>query len=183
MGSRFQPISPLEGSLVRHTVLAFVMTLSAIAMWPQVRGTANVPISLRVPGSISLSLQSVPVSVAVRDGSSQPFGVPVTVEWNLDPREVPGFRVVAYFRDPGAALVEASNGTSLKADDVEVRWGPNQPQRFQRGEATLFQTTVVSEQRRGKESQALSLSIADDAGSVLGDGEYQGVLYLEVRSY
>ena len=168
---------------MRQSALTIAMVVFALSLWSQTRSSASIPLSLRVPGSISLNLHSVPVLVAVRNGNSQAFQVPVTVEWNLDPRETPGFRVAAYFRDPNAALEEVTRGTNLRADELMVCWGSNQAQHFQSGEATLFQTTVASDQRRGQESQALSLRIADAEASSLGDGDYQGVLYLEVRSY
>jgi hypothetical protein len=167
---------------MRRTVLTAAMVVFAVSVWAQSR-TSSVPISLRVPGSISISLHSVPVLVAVRNGNSQSFQVPVTVEWNLNPQETPGFSIAAYFRDPNAALEEVTSGTSLRADDLTVSWGADQGQLFQSGEATLFQRAVDSGQRRGKESEALSLSIANDVVATVEDGDYQGVLYLEVRSY
>ena len=172
---------------MRRRILAHLLfpVIASVSLWAQTTATASVPISLRIPGSISLSLQSTPVTVAVQGGVQQQFNVPLTVQWNLDPREVPGFGVVAYFRDPQAALVDPSNAASIPASDVLGRWGQGQFQSFHASDATLtlFHTTVLPELRRGSESQTLELEIAKNALAALADGEYQGVLYLEVRNY
>jgi len=151
----------------------------------QVSTTSSVPMSARVPGSISLSLRSTPVSIAVLGGAQTQFEVPFSVEWNLNPSETPGFRVVAYFHDSQAALTDMPSSTSVPTKDVMARWGDSLFRSFDEAgtSLTLFQTTVLPDLRRGQKSQTLQLKIADDALSSLPDGIYQGTLYLEVRNY
>ncbi len=165
---------------VNLLAIAF-MTGFAVA---QTRSSASVPISLRVPGSISLSLNAVPVSLAVAQGAQREFAAPLTVSWNLNPAEVPGFRVVAYFSDPEAAVVDDSNGASAKATQLRVRWGTGDFLPFASdASTTLFRTSVLSGPRRGSLQQTLSVKFADSALPTLPDGDYRGVLYLEVRNY
>jgi len=168
----------------RRSVGLLIMAIClSVPVWSQASGLASVPIVLRIPGSITLSLHSTPVNIAVQSGMQQPFAIPLTVQWNLDPREIPGFGVFAYFRDAHAALVEPSTASTITADNILARWGENQFQPFQSGDVTLFHTAVLPELRRGTESRTLELKIADQTAAALPDGEYQGVLYLEVRNY
>lgn len=180
------PIAYLEAIVHRAAWTFLLVLLSACAtVSAQTSATSTVPIALRIPGSISLSLRSTPVTVSVENGVQQQFEVPLTVQWNLDPRDVPGFGVVAYFRDPQAALVDSDTDTSVPAGYVMARWGSGQFHPFQASDAslTVFHTTVLPELRHGNESQNLELKIADNATASLPNGEYQGVLYLEVRNY
>lgn len=172
--------------MLRRTLLIGVITAClGTAVSAQVSSTASIPIVARIPGSISLSLRSTPVTVTVQGGAQQEFNIPLTVQWNLDPRETPGFRVMAYFRDPGSALVDPVGATSVPASDVLARWGhtPFQPLDANDSAFTLFRTSVLPDRRRGNESQILELKIADPAVITLPDGAYQGVLYLEVRNF
>ena len=123
--------------------------------------------------------------VSVQNGQQQQFEVPLTVQWNLDPRETPGFSVLAYFRNSDAALVESDSATAVKAGSILGRWGQAKFQPFRAADATLtlFQTAVLPDVRRGATSQTLQLKIADELVPTLPNGEYRGVLYLEVRNY
>lgn len=170
---------------MRKAVLVslFAIVATSLAM-AQRSATASVPISLRVPGSITLSLKSVPVSVAVVAGTQRDFTAPLTVSWNLNPIDVPGFRVVAYFADPKTAVLDPSHGTALDATQLLVRWGPGNFLSFASDASpTLFRTSVLSGPRRGNLRQTLALKIADNALPTLPDGDYEGVLYLEVQHY
>jgi hypothetical protein len=172
---------------MRYRVLGLALATVCFsgALWAQTSSTASVPIVLRIPGSISISLQSTPVIVAVQNGQQQQFEVPLTVRWNLDPSETPGFGVVAYFRNSNAALQEPESATAIPASSVMARWGQTRFQSFKSGDATLtlFRTAVLPDARRGTTSQTLQLRIADDLVPTLPNGEYQGALYLEVRNY
>jgi hypothetical protein len=151
----------------------------------QINSSATVVISARLPGSITLSLRSTPVSISVANGAQSRFTVPLSVQWNLDPREVPAFGVIAYFRNPSAALTDSSNGTPLPAEAILAKWGNASFGRFNQvdGSLPIFHTAVTPNDRRGALSQPLELKISDEAVSSLSNGDYQGVLYLEVRNY
>lgn len=170
---------------MRRVILTFLASLLiSLPMFAQLSASAGVPISLRIPGTISLSLQSVPVSIAVNQGSQQTFSIPLSVSWNLDPREVPAFRVVAYFQNSQAALLEPESSTTISASELVSRWGEGQFTPFTSDATlTLFRTTILPDLRHGQNQGALELKIADGVAASLPDGSYQGVLYLEVRHY
>ena len=169
----------------RSLALLMLMLCVACAASAQVSATSAVVITAKMPGSITLSLQSTPVFIPVQNGAQQPFEVPLTVQWNLDPRETPGFGVQAYFLDSGSALVNPSSATRVPAADLVARWGQGSFQPFSSGDAKveLFRTSVLPELRHGNESRTLELRISDPVLSNLPDGQYQGVLYLEVKNY
>lgn len=158
---------------------------SSLALWGQVSATATIPMSVRVPGSISLSMHSTPVSIAVTQGTQRQFEIPLSVEWNLDPRETTGFRVVAYFNSPGAALTDFESGISVAATSIVARWGEGSFLPFQHNDSrvSIFSTSVLGDLRRAKQSQTLQVKIADETLAFLPDGDYQGTLYLEVQNY
>jgi len=164
---------------------AMMMCLCSLSLWSQVKAMAGVPMSVRIPGSITLSLQATPVSIAVTQGTQRQFEVPLSVEWNLNPVETQGFRVVAYFNAPRTALTDFDSGASVAANQVVARWGEASFQPFQTSDSrlTIFSMSVLGEQRRARQSQTLQVKIADDAVGALPDGDYQGTLYLEVQNY
>jgi hypothetical protein len=167
-------------------VILVVLTTALLSspMLGQLSASASVPITLRIPGSLTLSLRSMPVSVNVASGTQMTFSMPLSVEWNLDPREVPAFRVVAYFQNNQAALVEPASATAIPATHLISRWGQGEFLSFTSdATVTLFRTTILPGLRRGKKQNLLELKIADYAAASLPDGSYQGVLYLEVRHY
>jgi hypothetical protein len=125
----------------------------------------------------------VPVSVKVAGGAQEEFGVPVTVSWNVDPREVPGFRVNAYFSDQAVALLEPTIGAAIPANELMARWGDGYLPFDANGTVTLFRTAILPDLRRGQRQEMLSLKIVDSALPSVQDGTYQGVLTLEVRNY
>jgi hypothetical protein len=166
-------------------LLICVLMLRATCMWAQVSASATVTITARLAGSISLSLQSTPVAVTVDHGVQSGFLVPLSVEWNLDPRETPAFGVTAYFRDPHAALSDKVGGNTVSAGQVLAKWGTPSFSPFSDvdGRVQIFDTAVLPGRRRGQRSENLELKIAEDTLASLPDGDYQGVLYLEVRNY
>jgi hypothetical protein len=139
---------------------------------------------LRIPGSVTLSLRSVPVSVSVGNGAQQTFSVPLSLNWNLNPAEVPAFRVVVYFSNPQAALMQRDSTQALPAQQLLSRWGRGDFLPFASDSTvTLFRTAILPGMRRGQKQDLLELKIADNAVPALAEGSYQGVLYLEVRYY
>ena len=90
---------------MRRVILALLASLFiTLPMFAQLSASASVPISLRIPGTISLSLQSVPVSVDVAGGSQQTFSIPLSVTWNLNPREVSGLSRCSLFSEFASRL-------------------------------------------------------------------------------
>ena len=168
---------------MRRALFVCLTFLCSVALWSQTSATSSVPISVRIPGSITLSARIVPVSIAVSRGAQEEFGVPITVSWNLDPREVPGFRVDAYFSNQQAALVETNSGVGISAGDLLARCGGDYLPFDSSGSVTLFRTAILSDSRRGQQQETLSLKVADRTLATLRDGTYQGVLTLEVRNY
>jgi hypothetical protein len=167
-------------------LICLILSFCATSAYAQLTSSATVTITARIPGSISLSLRSTPVAVAVSHGAQSGFTVPLTVEWNLDPRETPAFSVAAFFREPNAALLNTVTATVIPAENISARWGDqNQFVPFQRTDGTvvLFHTAVLPDLRRDTQSRNLELKIDDIVAAGLPDGDYQGVLYLEVRNY
>ncbi len=159
--------------------------LLAANVCAQVSASAGVPIRLKIPGSITLNLKEVPVSIAIQEGTQQQFQVPLSVSWNLDPREVQGFRIVGRVANRRAALVNDADGFLVPSSSVLSRW-------LLRGESSfastdedhaLFQMAILPYARRGNEQGPLQLKISDEELQNLSDGNYNGVLYLEVISY
>jgi hypothetical protein len=164
--------------------LGLSVLLLSLYSYGQMSASASVPIVLRIPGTITLSLSSVPVSVNVANGSQRTFSVPLSLSWNLNPAEVQGFRVVAYYQDAGAALTDVATSAALPAAALRTRWGQGAYLPFASdATATLFQTSVLPTVRRGEKQDVLELKIDDALVPLLPDGSYQGTLYLEVRHY
>jgi len=169
---------------MRRIFLGISVLLVSLCSQAQLTASASVPIVLRIPGTITLSLSSVPVSVAVANGTQRTFSVPVSLSWNLNPAEVPGFRLVAYYQDAGAALTDPATSTALPAATLRTRWGQGAFVPFASdATATLFQTSVLPAVRRGEKQDVLELKIDDALVPSLPDGSYQGTLFLEVRHY
>jgi hypothetical protein len=124
------------------------------------------------------------VSVSVGNGAQQTFSVPLSLNWNLNPAEIPAFRVVAYFSNPQAALMQTDSAQVLPAHQLLSRWGRGDFLPFASDSTlTLFRTTILPGMRRGLKDDLLELKIADYALPALAEGSYQGMLYLEVRYY
>ena len=145
---------------------------------------AGITLTARLPSSITVNLHTVPVSVKISDGIQQPFSTLLSVKWNVDPREIPAFRVVATVRNGNAAMKDVSTTTAIPAADLESRWGDKEFVSFDLAATlTLFEMTVEPEHRQGEKQGLLELKVADRAISSLPDGSYQGVLDIEVRNY
>ena len=168
---------------MRPIMLVVLLSMVSLASYAQLSASASVPIVLRIPGSITLSLRSVPVSVSLTDGAQRTFTVPLALSWNLNPAEVQAFRVVAYFQDSGAALTNPTTSTALPATKLLTRWGTSAFAPFASdATASLFHTSVF-ENRRGEKQDSLELKIDDAMATSLPNGSYEGTLYLEVRHY
>jgi hypothetical protein len=168
-----------------RTILApLILMLFCLPAHCQLTAGAAITMTARLPSSITLNLKSIPVSINVADGTQQPFSAVLSMRWNVDPHEVPAFRVVAHFRNAQSALVDPTGTTSIPASDLVSRWTGSQFLPFG-ADATiiLFQMTVEPEHRMGAKRAPLELKIADDQVNSLPDGAYTGVLEIEVRQY
>jgi len=174
----------IVGLSMRRILVGLSVLLVSLCSHAQLSASASVPIVLRIPGTITLSLSSVPVAVDVANGSQRTFSVPLSVSWNLNPAEVQGFRVVAYYQNAGAALTDAATSTALPAASLRTRWGQGSFIPFASdATATLFQTSILPTVRRGDKQDVLELKIDDALVPSLPDGSYQGTLFLEARHY
>ncbi len=168
----------------RRTILAFLMvTITSLPVQGQLNATASITLTARLPSSITVSLHTVPVAVDVAGGVQQTFAIPLSLKWNVDPHEIPGFRIVTYFQNGHAAMVDPVVGAAVSATDMLARWGatpflPFSPD----GTVTLFRLNVEPGLRRGEKNDILELKIVDDAANSLPGGSYRGVLNIEVRA-
>ena len=85
-----------------------VFTTQGGAQWdsrPTLSASATVRLTAFKPSSISVSVHEVPLAFDFQpSGSNPPLAIPVTTIWNVNPLEVRGVELVAYFADPEHAL-------------------------------------------------------------------------------
>jgi hypothetical protein len=165
-------------------LLVALLICGSLSGYSQLNARAGITLKARLPSSVTVSVHTIPVEIRVSDGVQQVFSTTLAVKWNVDPQEIPAFRVVASFHDANAALLEPWTSTVIRAGDLECRWGPREYQRFGADASiTLFSATVPPEVRQGEQHHGLQMKIADDRLPSLPDGSYEGVLIIEVRQY
>ncbi len=169
--------------MFRAIAIATLAVFGSQAGWAQTSAQASITLIARVPSSVSLSVNSLPVSLSIRAANqfAGDFQFPLQVKWNLNPAEVQGFAVVAYFADPSAALTGSQPG-SLAASSLLARLGPGDFRPFLAdGKVSLCNVTAANDGRMGQRVQIFELKNGND-GSV-PEGDYHGTLYFEVRQY
>ena len=76
--------------------------------------SATVRLTTLKPSSISVSVHEVPLAFDFQpSGSTPPLAIPVTTIWNVNPLEVRGVELVAYFADPDTCQPRRSRFLSL----------------------------------------------------------------------
>lgn len=172
--------------MFRATGLTIVLVLSSVAGLAQTGARVSTALSARVPSSVALSVSSAPVLLSVQSSDRVPteFTLPMHVKWNLNPAEVRGFEIVAYFSDPSSALTHDSQPVSLPASSLLARLGEGDFKPFSPADGRLSVSNVsaANDGRRGERLQLLELKGSSEL-TVIPQGDYRGVLYLEVREY
>ncbi len=170
--------------MLRAVTTAIIAVFGAMAGWAQTSAQASIILTARVPSSVTLSVDSQPVSLSIK-ASDQPTAnveFPLRVKWNLNPAEVQGFEIVAYFADPSSPLINELQPVSLPVPSLLARLGTGDFRPFNSaGRASLTTITVAAEGRQGQRSQVFQLKNSNQAA--VPDGEYHGVVYFEVRQY
>jgi hypothetical protein len=162
-------------------VALLLFALLAPSVEAQLKASAAIAISARIPGYIRVTENDMPFLVEVQDGTSSVIDLPVEVTWNLNPRESQAFRLVASFR--GTGLIQIATGSIVSADVVKTRVGQNEFRGFADGHSVvLYVQQVMTSNRRGKERKILQLKIDSPKGLWLDDGKYYGLMHLEAES-
>ncbi len=173
-------------------MLAF--TRDAEAQW-QRRAPLSASAAVRLiaikPSSISVSVHEVPLEFDFQPNISNPaLAVPVTTSWNVNPLEVRGVEVVAYFADPEHALTspEAAfipardvlgrvDGSAYRAFDQTNRFGPAA------SSLRLLSEPISSANRLATRNQLLEIRLNETRLQNQPSARYSGVLQIEARYY
>jgi len=169
-----------------YSVVIFVLTCLTTSALAQNSASASISLVARLPGSITLSIPVLPVAVTVHDGIESEFTVPLSVVWNLDPRETQSFQVIGHFRDATAALSQRDGQASIPVWDLIMQSNRSEKGRTQilrNAEITLLNLAISTSNRRSEYYQSVKFKIDSEILRTLPEGIYTGVLSLEVREY
>lgn len=170
-------------------VLFLVLVLTAGCAAQNLSASASVTIRATKLSSITLSLRQVPVAFDVTDQHSTQVSIPLTTSWNVSPREVQGFEIVGYFANPDAALLSETNAIPAQMVEAQFNNGPfrafnqSNPVAPAGGALSLATQQIMAGVTVGNRSDLLTMRVAESLESPIEDGEYRGVLYLEVRHF
>lgn len=171
-----------------------VFTTQGGAQWdsrPSLSASATVRLTAFKPSSISVSVHEVPLAFDFqRSGSNPPLAIPVTTIWNVNPLEVRGVELVAYFADPEHALTTPEsffiparyvmgrvNGDSYRPFMESNRIGPSG------SSLRLFAEAVSSGNSRATRNQLLEIRLDETHLQDRPAGRYSGILQIEARYY
>ena len=141
--------------------------------------------------SISVSVHEVPLAFDFHPSvDNAPLAVPVTTMWNVNPLEVRGVEVVAYFADPERALGSPEfafiparyvlgrvDGGPYRAFAEDSRLGPAA------SSLRLLAETVSSANARATRNELLEIRLDETRLHDRPTGRYSGVLQIEARYY
>jgi hypothetical protein len=187
---------------VWHTILRLLSCAAAIlvfatqggAQWdsrPTLSASATVRLTAFKPSSISVSVHEVPLAFDFQSNIvNPPLAIPVTTIWNVNPLEVRGVELVAYFADPGHALTTPEsffiparyvmgrvNGNSYRAFLESNRIGASA------SSLRLFAETVSSGNARATRNLLLEIRLDETHLQDHPAGRYSGILQIEARYY
>lgn len=171
-----------------------VFTTQAEAQWQSgtsLSASATVRLTAVKPSSISVSVHQVPLAFDFQPNmSNPPLAVPVTTTWNVNPLEVRGVEVVAYFADPEHALSSAVfafiparyvlgrvDGSSYRPFGESNGLGPSG------SSLRLLSETVSSANTRATHNQLLEIRLDETRLQDQPPARYSGVLQIEARYY
>jgi hypothetical protein len=177
---------------VPATILVF--TTQGGAQWdsrPTLSASASVRLTAFKPSAISVSVHEVPLAFDFQPNVvNPPLAIPVTTIWNVNPLEVRGVEVVAYFADPEHALSTPEsffiparcilgrvNGSPYRPFIESTRIGPSA------SSLRLFTETVSSGNARATRSQLLEIRLDETRLQGRAAGRYSGILQIEARYY
>lgn len=151
--------------------------------------SAHIAMTAIKSSAITLSVEEVPLSFVVEGALANTMTVPVTAKWDVNPTEVRGFDIIGYFADPSAAL--RMNDTNVPAAAMQASYSGTPFQSFTNANLhTLRDNALVLAGERtmrgnhqGQRHDTLALRIDPLWQQSIPDGEYRGMLYLEVRHY
>lgn len=182
------------GCVLCCVVMMLAFTRDAEAQW-QRRAPLSASAAVRLiaikPSSISVSVHEVPLAFDFQPNISNPaLPVPVTTSWNVNPLEVRGVEVVAYFADPEHALTspEAAfipardvlgrvDGSAYRAFDQTNRFGPAA------SSLRLLSEPISSANRLATRNQLLEIRLNETRLQNQPSARYSGVLQIEARYY
>jgi len=153
--------------------------------------SAAVRITAAVRGSISVSVESVPLRFDYdpERPQSDHFGIPVLTTWNVNPREMRSVEVIGYFADSSRALVSEDESMVLPASRMMGRMNDSPFQHFDQsnragpagGSLLLFSENIDYTNSRRTRSDLLEMRIDTTGRFDLKKSMYTGVLIIEVR--
>jgi hypothetical protein len=173
-------------------MLAF--TTQGGAQWESrapLSASATVRLIAVKPSSISVSVHEVPLAFDFQPNiTNAPLALPVTTTWNVNPLEVRGVEVVAYFADPEhaltspeAAFIPARNvfarvdGSPYRPFDQTNRFGPAG------SSLRLLSESISSANRLATRNQLVEIRLDETRLQDQPPGHYSGVLQIEARYY
>lgn len=180
--------------LLSWAAAILVFTTRGGAQWesrPTLSTSATVRLTAFKPSSISVSVHQVPLAFDFQPNiTSPPLAIPVTTTWNVNPMEVRGVEVVAYFADPEHALT-TSESVFIPARYVlgRVNGDPYRP--FVESNAIggsgsslrLFAERISSSNARSTQSGLLEIRLDETRLQDQPTGHYSGILQIEARYY
>jgi len=173
--------------------LICVLLASQLGSAQHLSATGSVTIKAVVRGSVTVNVKSIPLSFDFdpADPARNYAAVPVVVSWNLNPAEVQGFQIIGYFGNSSTALLNSEHGATVPSSHVLGRMdaGPFRPFSDTSevgppgGSLSLMRQSIVHGDSRGTRASLLEMRIDQDNLPNLPKGNYEGMLYIEVRHY
>lgn len=175
------------------TVFFLFLAIAHPAVAQHLSANGSVRISAVIRGSVTVNAKSVPLSLDFDpdDPARNYAAFPLSVTWNLNPAEVQGFQVIGYFANPSAALLNRDAGIAVPSSHVLGRMDMGQFRPFSDtsevgpagGSLSLWQQSVVNGEARGTRTGLLEMRLDQENLPYLPKGNYEGMLYIEVRHY
>ncbi len=153
--------------------------------------SATVRLTAFKRSSISVSVHEVPLAFDFHPSvNDAPLAVPVTTMWNVNPREVRGVEVVAYFADPEHAL-SSSEFTFIPARYVLGRVDGGPYRAFAESNRVgpagsslrLLSESISSTNTRATHHQLLEIRLDEPSLHDRLTARYSGILQIEARYY
>jgi hypothetical protein len=155
--------------------------------------SSSVTITAVVRGSVTINVRTIPLSFDFdpADPSKNYAAFPMSVTWNLNPAEVQGFQVIGYFANSAAALMNHEDGVTVPSSRVLGRMDSGPFRAFgdtnevgpPGGSLTLMRQSIVNGAARGTRASLLEMRLDQENMPDLPKGNYEGMLYIEVRHY
>lgn len=181
----------LTNRVAHFLCLLLLITFSMSEHMVAQSASSSVHLVAVVPGWVKLSMDAAQIRLHFEpDVPPSSESLPLTVTWNVNPRETRGFEVVGYFSHRHAALTSVRTNQQIASSRIQGRYGDGDFRTFTEARGIgvagaslmLLARHVTEGQISGSVSETLQLRL-DPALNDIPAGDYEGILHLEVRLY